>query len=1019
MNFQKFAIKLGAMALLMSTTLIRLSYAQLHFTDLKGMRENILLAPGYEHYDPVGAFNLSKQGTLINSYNYPSSVNSSITDPVDDLIQNIFNAPAGTDSSAYFQVSPLASKFGRFLGPNAIGLILAELSTQSPEKTDLRELKLRLAEKIQSDPDYEHNQLELRKDHDKYILEFDQCRLDLKSLKDQAQPFRKGQRNTDNLYRRLRDQSAEASECAIEPKDLKKVEDNFRTLSKIINEGLSSGSLEGTTPSALNTEGKQHREIISLLGETNDFLGSSVIPSFNRRIKSKDSECSEIKKKIKTHDFKPEFMDQFLDRLLVSWSQEGTPKSKYTKHITERILLTLAWMNSESHNKRQFVQLYRHLPHVLDQKTLEGGLIREGKWLDDVFTKADYNRKMAELEKMRQNDQVEFFLNHPDYAAFLTFGKPFFDPKFLPQIGTQKIDFFHPKKNQIVKFHDCKDSSVLNFLALVLRNLSGTFDASVLDRKMQKKGFEIHPDLENFIKNHKEVCSLVTRSAHEKWAPIVSMVDKIQYVNGDYEMEPSFDNLFLILDHLLFRTEDRSIQLSSLSTAPEKMDRLCKYLSRQGFKISWELEGGNKNDLEDRVRRNAKASIVFKIEGQAAFVWMLNPFKHSEINISQISGVRSDIGRAASPFAKAIAGNYDSHSIQGQTLTWLANTSSLTDVRNELKLDPGSQNSLNFRYTFPLVDYAAKAETFKELLMSNDPTYLGAARKLFASIPTGDPHTQIRFLKVIYQQKRQNDFLDEIKYSIESFSSPESKSLALNLAISENIYELVYQMKETGFPANIETLKTIMTGINSSLKIRLPNDLAQWVFDQLEAKEIIKAVKGYEFVNFVKLKEDNFNHLFPSILEKTPELFLKFSGVEHPIIVLASSWCPEKQLLQVLRALPPEKTLLNGFPAGVLFTAASSNKLKAVQLMVQQLKSNPELMVNYNEFMKKHGFTPIRGALNCLMFTSDPSRLEILRLLATELPEKGAHIKYSKQLLEIENSTIRNEAIKILKESEN
>src|SRR4051794_34913909 len=87
---------------------------QLHFTELKGLDANILLKPEYDYLHPIRGFALAKQGILSNLYNYPNSENSKkISDPTESFIQNVFNTAQGSDSPTFFQVSPLAEKFGR------------------------------------------------------------------------------------------------------------------------------------------------------------------------------------------------------------------------------------------------------------------------------------------------------------------------------------------------------------------------------------------------------------------------------------------------------------------------------------------------------------------------------------------------------------------------------------------------------------------------------------------------------------------------------------------------------------------------------------------------------------------------------------------------------------------------------------------------------------------------------------------------------------------------------------------
>ncbi len=59
---------------ILSTTLLdERSAWSLHFTDLKGFQENLILRDEYEYLTPFQAFSLARLGLLTNLYNYPNS----------------------------------------------------------------------------------------------------------------------------------------------------------------------------------------------------------------------------------------------------------------------------------------------------------------------------------------------------------------------------------------------------------------------------------------------------------------------------------------------------------------------------------------------------------------------------------------------------------------------------------------------------------------------------------------------------------------------------------------------------------------------------------------------------------------------------------------------------------------------------------------------------------------------------------------------------------------------------------
>src|SRR4051812_49236381 len=67
------------------------------------------------------------------------------------FIQSVFNTAQGSDSPSFFQVSPLAEKFGRFLAPSTLGGILNILSRSDPKTADLTKLDLEIRKAIEED----------------------------------------------------------------------------------------------------------------------------------------------------------------------------------------------------------------------------------------------------------------------------------------------------------------------------------------------------------------------------------------------------------------------------------------------------------------------------------------------------------------------------------------------------------------------------------------------------------------------------------------------------------------------------------------------------------------------------------------------------------------------------------------------------------------------------------------------------------------------------------------------------
>ncbi len=93
------------------------AWSGLHFNEFKGL-ENIKLKEEYKYLDPIAGCAFSKQPLMVNLYNYSNLDSKNKGDPSERLIQSLFNSAPGNDDSIAFQTSPLAKKFGTFLGPS-------------------------------------------------------------------------------------------------------------------------------------------------------------------------------------------------------------------------------------------------------------------------------------------------------------------------------------------------------------------------------------------------------------------------------------------------------------------------------------------------------------------------------------------------------------------------------------------------------------------------------------------------------------------------------------------------------------------------------------------------------------------------------------------------------------------------------------------------------------------------------------------------------------------------------------
>src|ERR1700761_5018016 len=57
------------------------------------------------------------------------------------------------------------------------------------------------------------------------------------------------------------------------------------------------------------------------------------------------------------------------------------------------------------------------------------------KWVADHYSEHDYETLTKKALEKISAERAQYFLKHPDELAFLSYGRPFFDPNALPTMG--------------------------------------------------------------------------------------------------------------------------------------------------------------------------------------------------------------------------------------------------------------------------------------------------------------------------------------------------------------------------------------------------------------------------------------------------------------------------------------------------------------------------------------------------------------------------------------------------------
>ncbi len=581
----------------------------LNFKDLKGFQENLVLSPAFEYLHPFHGASFAHLGLLINIYNYPNSpANAKFDsknkqwDPTEQFIQSIFNVPPGTDSTAFLQVSPLAKKCGKFLGPSAIGLVLSELHplNEQKETQNIEPLSNRLFDLIQSDSEFQHLTVKAQKDSEGIQFEMDQL------VKDISSQFQ--------------------SDLTQLKQAIEEVESRKRTLAKERFEYSQSKDEEllGQVPGLDNQIKTLFSEINTLKIRLTE-LESKEQEALNNLYKTPKFE--ELRKKKSFVDYKPQFLRELLFRLLAAWKNEGTNNSIYPNHFTEQVLIAIAWMNTPDHEKRHFLELYERVQHDHSNAIISINNENHASWLDPAhidhsFSSTDLENINKILLSLKKSDRIDYIKRHPDHLALHTLGRKFFSKDFIPELGFKQVNIQNGS-GQNFYFSDCMESSLLNFIAIITRGPNNSIDLTVFQGPIKPS-----PVLQDFLKKFNSIDSLDLLSAHNAWAQLVSFGREIglKYVNKEgYELETDIDNLLYFLRHHLFPTLDDPLK----TPRSQVLDQLCQLVSngRTDFHLEWELKSSDKKTLDSSTRE----TIIFRINDEPEFRWKIKS-DHSEVN---------------------------------------------------------------------------------------------------------------------------------------------------------------------------------------------------------------------------------------------------------------------------------------------------------------------------------------------------------------------------------------------------
>ncbi len=266
---------------------------------------------------------------------------------------------------------------------------------------------------------------------------------------------------------------------------------------------------------------------------------------------------------------------------------------------------------------------------VLRNQALATSHKQQGAWVASGYTKKDIAQASKVMEERFTG--VEEMLANFNEALFY---------QYAAYVGTQVpiVDSIEDAKYKTHEFSDCGATSLRNFFHFVLWD----DEANALNPQyLTQMGLPVDSRLKDFFKRHNSIETILSDQLHHDWAEVVSGLPGVAYLSPPdspvCEIGAGLRNMLAVIAHLLFAGDASFAKL----TVDEKLNMICKKLSREGFELSWDSD--HNVNLEEN---DTKITLEFEINGDEAFEWEFKP-GHFLIKIDHVTELEAEERREA------------------------------------------------------------------------------------------------------------------------------------------------------------------------------------------------------------------------------------------------------------------------------------------------------------------------------------------------------------------------------------
>ncbi|MEO5970299.1 MAG: hypothetical protein ABIQ95_10260 [Bdellovibrionia bacterium] len=446
--------------------------------------------------------------------------------------------------------------------------------------------------------------------------------------------------------------------------------------------------------------------------------------------------------------------EEFANLLVDALKESRIDGGSLISNLPELVLMAYFW--KKGNEKQDFIALLKGMsegnhqtpPFLKDPKFLETHLAQK-QFLAQKYVAEDYEPGIFRENSARE---VKNLLVHPELLAFFVEQEKLAD-KSLPPILT----YGQASHSSLLEtaYPDCGETSLRNFVNITLFDREkGKFDSRILE-ELEKANpqLQINPNLVSFYRKHSDPAVSVSQVARDEWSETVASKHE-----GVVYNKPSaapaceissagggIDNMMSVLEHLLFRGKQGTDQKNGAAIQPnskqlsraDRLDALCKGLSRDGFVLDWKLKEGGDEDPKKSINSEKFGMIEFSINDTPSFVWhfMEGHFRIENVNREGASWKEIFAGDFATFQAKLAKfrakEKSQEHTVSPLVLNWFAEDLVFTGLFKPAMV-----------YGLPLSSEDDKVLSIGAILAMKDPLLYPMGKKLSSQIPQNDHFSQ-------------------------------------------------------------------------------------------------------------------------------------------------------------------------------------------------------------------------------------------------------------------------------------